>query len=166
MTYAERTEIQPKLHKRRDYYDGTGQEIMNRKFMRTVTTTDSEGNIIERREVDTAKPNTKVVKNYCKTIVDNFRGYIAGQPITYSAADTDGDISALLDCFNENDIINSDSEWLKNALIYGVAPQLCYINERNEKKFRNLSPEQVVPVYTANLDEELQAVIYFYPIVD
>jgi len=27
-----------------------------------------------------------------------------------------------------NDYENSDSEWLKNALIYGYAPQLCYVN--------------------------------------
>ena len=137
----------PELKRSRGYYDGTGQEIMRRTY------------------ADATKANNRIVKNYCKSAVDNFRGYIAGQPITYAAND-DSDISALLDCFNENDIINSDSEWLKNALIYGQAPQLCYINERNEKKFRNLSPEQVIPIYSADLDEELRYVVYFYPIVD
>ena len=157
--------IQPSLKKNRDYYDGTGQEIMKRTFTRTIVTTDSEGNKHESEVVDTAKPNNKIVKNYCKTTVDNFRGYICGQPITYAANDNT-DISSLLDCFKDNDIINSDSEWLKNALIYGMAPQLCYINEKNEKKFRNLSPEQVIPIYSADLDEELLYCIYFYPVVD
>ena len=55
---------------------------------------------------------------------------------------------------------------MKNALIYGVAPQLCYINEKQEKKFKNLTPENVIPVYAADLDEELLYVIYYYPITD
>lgn len=55
---------------------------------------------------------------------------------------------------------------MKNALIYGQAPQLCYINEKQEKRFKNLNPENVIPVYSADLDEELLYVIYYYPIVD
>ena len=55
---------------------------------------------------------------------------------------------------------------MKNALIYGYAPQICYVNEDNEYRFRNLSPEQVIPVYSADLDEELLYVIYLYPQVN
>ena len=40
------------------------------------------------------------------------------------------------------------------------------MNERNEKRFKNVSPEQVVPIYAADLDEELLYVVYYYPIVD
>lgn len=47
-----------------------------------------------------------------------------------------------------------------------MAPQLCYINERNEKRFKNVSPEQVIPIYAADLDEELLYCVYYYPVVD
>lgn len=138
----------PELKNRRGYYDGTGQAIMSRAF------------------TDATKPNNRIVKNYCKSAVENYRGYITGVPVTYSAKNQEDDITELLDILNDNDVVNSDSEWLKNALIYGIAPQLCYINEDNEKRFRNINPEQVIPVYSADLDEELLYCIYFYPVVD
>lgn len=140
--------ILPELVFNKGYYDGTGQQIMQRVYE------------------DSSKPNNKIVKNYCKTIVENFRGYIAGLPVTYSPTAANEDIDALIDVLKSNDYQNSDSEWLKNALIYGQAPQLCYINEKQEKRFKNISPEQVIPVYAADLDEELLYVIYYYPIVD
>lgn len=143
-----REQILPELKFNRGYYDGTGQQIMMRVYE------------------DASKPNNKIVKNYCKTIVENFRGYIAGLPVTYSPTDSEEDIDTLIDVLKANDYQNSDSEWLKNALIYGYAPQLCYINEKQEKRFKNISPEQVIPIYAADLDEELLYVIYYYQIVD
>lgn len=143
-----REQILPELLFNRGYYDGTGQAIMKREYE------------------DPTKPNNKIVKNYCKTIVENFRGYICGIPITYAPVEADKEIWPLVDVLKANDYINSDSEWLKNALIYGMAPQLCYINEKQEKRFKNLSPEQVIPIYSADLDEDLLYVIYYYPVVD
>ena len=137
--------VLPVLKENRGYYDGTGQAINTRVYD------------------DPSKPNNRIVKNYCKSIVENYRGYICGVPITYSNDDNAEVLSRLL---KENDVINSDSEWLKNALIYGYAPQLCYINEKQEYKFRNILPEQVIPIYSADLDEELLYCIYYYPIVN
>ncbi len=141
------TNVVPELKFNRGYYDGTGQQIMQRVL------------------ADPSKPNNRIVKNYCKSIVENFRGYITGIPVTYSAS-ADQDISTLLDCLKRNDYQNADSEWLKNALIYGYAPQLCYVNENQEYKFKNLNPENVIPVYAADLDEELLYCIYYYPVID
>lgn len=143
-----RTNVLPQLVFNRGYYEGIGQQIMKRVYN------------------DPSKPNNRIVKNYCKTIVENFRGYITGNPVTYSPIDSQVDIYPLLDCLRFNDYENIDSEWLKNALIYGYAPQLCYVNEAQEKRFKNLNPQTVIPVYSADLDEELLYVIYYYPIVD
>ena len=143
-----RQHILPELQFNRGYYDGTGQQIMRRVYE------------------DSTKPNNRIVKNYCKTIVENFRGYISGIPATYTAPSVDDDISVLLECLDDNDVANTDSEWLKNALIYGQAPQLCYCNEQHEKRFRNLNPETVIPVYSDDLDEQLLYVVYYFPKVD
>lgn len=143
-----RENILPELKFNRGYYDGLGQQIMKRQYK------------------DDSKPNNRIIKNYCKTIVENFRGYITGIPVTYSPIEQEVDITPLIDCLRNNDYENSDSEWLKNALIYGYAPQLCYVNEQNEKKFKNINPQCVIPVYAGDLDEELLYVIYYYPIVD
>lgn len=85
------TNVVPELKFNRGYYDGTGQQIMQRVL------------------ADPSKPNNRIVKNYCKSIVENFRGYITGIPVTYSAS-ADQDISTLLDCLKMNDYQNADSE--------------------------------------------------------
>ncbi len=84
--------VLPELRMARGYYDGTGQQIMRRTYE------------------DPSKPNNRVVKNYCKSCVENFRGYITGNPVTYAAHDADKDISNLLDVLQANDYQNSDSE--------------------------------------------------------
>ena len=120
---------------------------------------------IMRREVgDDSRPNNRIVKNYCASIVDNFQGYITGVPVTYTAKD-DTDISELMQIFAANDVVNTDSNFLLDALKYGVSYELCYINESQEKKFKNLDAKNVIPIYANDLDEELLYVIYYYPIV-
>lgn len=124
------------------YYEGVGQRIMQRIYE------------------DATKPNNRIVKNYCKTIIDNFTGYITGKPITYNTDD------AFFECLKENDVEAQDSEWLKKALINGSAPMLCYMNEYSDKRFKVLDPWQVIPVYAADLDEELLYCIYYHAGVD
>ncbi len=87
-----RENVRPELQASRGYYDGTGQAIMRRQYS------------------DPTKPNNRIVKNYCKTIVENFRGYITGIPVSYSATDPEQDISLLIDVLKDNDYQNSDSE--------------------------------------------------------
>lgn len=142
------TYVKPQIDFNYGYYDGTGQAIMSRVYE------------------DATKPANKIVKNYCKSIVDNYRGYICGVPITYSAGSDDSDISLLLECNRLNDVEQSDSEWLKNALITGVGYQLCYVNESLEKKFKNIDPRAGFPIYSADLDEELLYFVSFTPIID
>lgn len=139
------TTIKPKLKFNQGYYDGTGQAIMRRTMS------------------DPTKPNNRIVKNYCLSIVDNFQGYLAGIPVTYSANEDD-DISILLDVLKENDVVNTDSEFLANALIYGISYEICYVNEKSEKRFRNIDPTQVIPIYADDMDEELLYCIYYHPI--
>lgn len=141
------TDCAPYFRKAKGYYDGRGQAIMSRVIS------------------DSTRPNNKIVKNYCATITDNFQGFLTGQPITYSAKD-DCDISPLLDILEDNDIVNTDSNFLKTALINGVAYELCYVNENNEKRFKNIEPEQVLPIYANDLDEDLLYCVYFYPIIN
>lgn len=137
--------VLPMLDKANGYFEGRGQAIMHRD------------------NPDPTRPNNKIVKNYCKTIVENFQGYLTGNPVSYSGAD-DADISSIQDVLNANDVINADSEFLQDALVYGIAYELCYINENSEKKFKNVDPRNVVPVYSNDLDEDLLYCVYFYPV--
>ena len=136
----------PLLEKYQGYYDGTGHEIM------------------KRVPGDASRPNNKIVKNYCASIVDNFQGYITGIPITYSPKGEES-IDDILSILQSNDVVNEDSDFLLNALRDGVAYELCYVNEHNEKKFKSVDARQVIPVYANDLDERLLYCIYFFPIV-
>ena len=140
--------VLPQMRFNRGYYDGTGQRIMN------------------RIQEDSSRPNNRIVKNYCATIVDNFNGYLTGNPISYSASDVNQNVEGLQSILDANDVVNADAEYLRTALIYGVAYELCYVNEDNETKFKNVSPECAIPVYSDDLDGELLYMIYFSPIAN
>lgn len=137
--------VLPMLDKANGYFEGRGQAIMH------------------RANPDPSRPNNKIVKNYCKTIVENFQGYLTGNPVSYSGVD-DTDISSIQDVLDANDVINADSEFLQDALVYGIAYELCYINEDSEKKFKNVDARNVVPIYSNDLDEDLLYCVYFYPV--
>ena len=57
-----REKILPEMLFNRGYYDGIGQRIMKREYE------------------DPTKPNNRIVKNYCKSTVENFRGYMGRRP--------------------------------------------------------------------------------------
>ena len=137
--------VVPMLERANGYFEGRGQAIMS------------------RTNPDPTRPNNRIVKNYCKTIVENFQGYLTGNPVSYSGID-EADVSAIQDILNDNDVINTDSEFLQEALVNGIAFELCYVNEDNEKRFKNIDPRSVVPVYSNDLDEELLYAIYYTPV--
>lgn len=114
---------------------------------------------------DPTRPNNRIVKNYCSTIVDNFQGYLTGTPITY-AAKGNTNIEALQKTLSANDVVNEDSEFLRSALIYGIAYEMIYINESNDIKFKTISPESCIPVYSDDLDNKLLYMITFSPIAN
>lgn len=116
-------------------------------------------NIINKSYKDKSKPCNKIVKNYCYSIVNNYEGYNVGIPITYNSND---DITALVDVFNYNDIKNADSVLLRNALIYGVAYEIVYIDEDAKQRFKAIDPRECIPVYDDTLEEELLYMIRYY----
>lgn len=120
---------------------------------------------MKRQFSDSSKPNNKLIRNYCREIVDNYTGYTVGEPITYSSKN-EADITPLLDVLEWNDYANTDTLFMKTALIYGRAFELVYINKTNDKCFKIMNPECCVPIYSADLDEDLLYVVYYTPIID
>ena len=116
--------------------------------------------ILNKIPNDTGKPDNRIVVNYCNSIVENFQGYIAGIPLSYHNDTVD--IQEILDILRYNDVAEEDSEWLKQALIYGKAYEICYIDEDKEQRFKTLPATECIPVYNADLTNELSYVIRFY----
>ena len=130
----------PKLTRYLNYYKGK-QDIL----LKTVT--------------DSTKPNNKIVTNYCYNIVQNYLGYLTGKDITYTS---ELDISEIQDILNYNDVRNTDSELLKNALIYGRAFEISYLDEQIQQRFKVLDSRECIPVYDNTINKDLLCVIRYY----
>ena len=134
-------EVAPKLHRYKNYYDGQ-QAILNKSY------------------ADPSKPCNKSVLNYTKTIADAYTGYLATPGyISYSS---DEEIDDIMNILRYNDYQNQDNRFLQDALIYGTAAELMYIDSRAQTRFRLINPTQCFGVYDDSLTGDLMYFVRFY----
>lgn len=137
-----RVNVEPKLHRYKNYYDGM-QNILNKSY------------------ADASKPCNKTVINYCKNIVDSYCGYLATPGyISYSS---DNDIEEIMDILRYNDYQAEDSDFLLNALIYGTAAELMYNDNESKTRFKIINPTQCFGVYDDSLTNDLLYFVRIYP---
>lgn len=117
--------------------------------------------IIYKTVNDTSKPCNRIITNYCASIVDNYSGYLTGIDITYRSNE---DISNIQEVLAYNDVRGVDAAILRDMLIYGRAFEVCYLDEESKQRFKKLDALECIPVYDNTLNQELRAVIRFYPI--
>lgn len=132
----------PRLNKLKNYYDGK-QDILMKYYE------------------DRNKPCNKIVVNYCSCIVDNFNGYLTGNPISYTS---DEDISDILKVLRYNDYKEEDSEFLKSALIFGKSYEIMYLDEDGEIRFNVLDTRQGFPIYSDDLNKDLLYFVRIFPV--
>jgi len=114
--------------------------------------------ITKKEPSDIGRPNNIAMVNYCNSIVNNYNGYITGIPISY----TNDDFQDIIDIINYNDVTQEDTEYLKNALIYGRAFECNYIDEEGQQRFKLFSTKECLPIYSNTLEEHLLYVVRFY----
>ena len=137
--------VLPKLQRYKQYYDGT-QAIMSKAYS------------------DESKPCNKVVTNYCADIVSSYCGYIASPG--YISYNSDNDIDSIMDCLRYNDYQDEDSDFLNDALIYGVAAELMYNDEQGQVRFRLIEPTSCFGVYDDSLTGDLMYFVRIYKVND
>lgn len=130
----------PRLKKLKNYYDGK-QDILQKYY------------------VDESKPCNKIVVNFCSGIVDNFNGYLTGIPITYKS---DVDFTDISNVLRYNDYQSEDSEFLKNALIYGKAYEIIYVDEQSNICFNSIDTTEGFVIYSNDLKKEMRYFIRQY----
>lgn len=102
--------------------------------------------IMHREGKSAGLPNTKVMCNHAKYIVDMAEGYMFGGPIKYSPS-KGYNIEPLKDVLAEQEITNVDTLLCKHMGIYGKAFELIYINEDGKPRSCVVSPENAFVVY-------------------
>ena len=137
--------VKPKLIKYKDYYDGI-QKILNKSYS------------------DESKPCNRTVVNYCKNIVDSYCGYLATPGhISYKS---NQDIEDIMSILKYNDYQAEDSDFLLDALIYGIACELMYIDASGHTRFRLINPTSCFGVYDDSLSGDLMYFVRMYKVND
>lgn len=136
-----RLTVEPKLEKYKNYYDGK-QAILNKAYS------------------DASKPCSRTVINYCKNIADSYCGYLATPGfISYSSNE---DIEDVMNILRYNDYQAEDADLLLDALVYGTACELMYIDGEGQVRFRTINPTQCFGVYDDSLTGDLMYFVRFY----
>lgn len=134
-------EVEPKLHRYKNYYDGI-QAILRKAY------------------ADETKPCNKSVINYCRNIVDAYTGYLATPGyISYSSKN---DIEEVMNILRYNDYQSEDGRFLQDALIYGTAAELMYHDNQGQTRFRLINPLTCFGVYDDSLTGDLMYFVRMY----
>ena len=138
-----RTNEQPKLLKYKKYYDGI-HSILNKRYS------------------DESKPCSHTVINYCREIADSYAGFMATPGyISYSSNE---DIEVIMDVLKYNDYHTEDSDFLLDALVYGTAAELMYIDSGSQPRFRLINPTTCFGIYDDSLTGDLTHFVRWYKV--
>ncbi len=136
---------EPRLRKYKNYYDGL-QAILNKSYK------------------DASKPCSRTVINYCKNIVDSYCGYLATPGyISYSSPE---DIEEVMNILRYNDYQSEDSDFLLDALVYGVAAELMYLDDMSKTRFRLINPTSCFGICDDSLTGDLRYFVRMYKASD
>lgn len=137
-----KADIKPNLEKSKKYYDGI-QAILQKSYK------------------DASKPCNKTITNYCKNIADSYCGYLASPGfISYRS---EQDIEDVMDILRYNDFQAEDSDFLLDALTYGVAAELMFTDKQGKVRFKLINPTQCFGIYDDSLEGDLTHFVRMYP---
>ena len=139
------TEVEPKLNKYKNYYDGI-QAILKKSY------------------TDASKPCNKTVVNYVKNITDSYCGYLATPG--YINYRSDDDIEEVMEILRYNDYQAEDADFLLDALVYGVAAELMYLDNMGKTRFRLINPTSCFGVCDDSLTGDLMYFVRMYKVND
>ena len=135
--------VKPRLQRYKNYYDGK-QDILNKRYK------------------DESKPCNRTVVNHTKNIVDSYVGYMSTP--SYISYSSKNDIEDIMDILRYNDYQSEDADFLMNALIYGTAAELMYIDSTGHTRFKQIDATQCFAVYDDSLSGDLIYFVRIYPV--
>ena len=131
----------PRMERYKNYYDGK-QAILTHSY------SDAERN------------SNKVVINYSKSIADAYAGYLAAPG--YISYRSNNDIEHVMDVLRYNDYQEEDASFLLDALIYGRACELMYVDSDSKTRFRLINPTTCFGIYDDSLTGDLMYFVRIY----
>jgi len=121
--------------------------------------------ILNRYYTDTSKPNNRIVNNFASYIVDVNVGYFSGLPLTYATDNVDY-YNAIQDIMTSNDEYDENTELDKQCNIKGHSFELVWINNDGDLKYKFLNPDNVIMIYSSDIDQTPLYAIRWFDEVD
>lgn len=132
------------------------------RLQRNMQYYDAKHAILEN-ERESGAPNAKTVCNHAKDISDTASGFFMGNPISYTAKDSQSDISALTDAFSLAGVDDADQDNALQLSIYGCSYEYIYAAEEEaELNIENLEPENTFIVYDDTIEHRELFGVYYY----
>ena len=131
----------PKMKRYKNYYDGI-HKILSKVYS------------------DETKPCNHTVINYCYNIANSYAGYLATPG--YISYGSESDIEDVMEILRYNDYQSEDSDFLLDALIYGTASELMYLDSESRVRFRLINPTQCFGIYDDSLTGDLMYFVRIY----
>lgn len=136
-------DVLPRLRMLRDEYDGKSP--------------------ITRRVRTAGLPNNKLAHPYQRYIVTMASGYLAGQPVQYTAMDgNDQAVDALRALYRVSDMDSIDSELARDASIYGKGVCIVYIDSSNRVRCSTIDPRTAFVVYDDTVEHRPICGVHIY----
>lgn len=142
-----------KLMIKGENYYKVDNDIINRKIIRYED---------ERPIEDETKANNKLAHGFMHTLVDDKVNYLLLKPYTLTCEDSKylGKVEDILG----NRFQKRLSQLGNEASNKGIAWLHVFINEEGKFKVLKIPSEQIIPIWTDNDHEELQALIRYYEV--
>ncbi len=135
----------PRLERLYDYYDNQ--------------------HAIERRVMDSDKPNNKLAHDYCRYITDTTSGYFMGINVK-TASDNEEYLQVYQDLCRDNFDSDENFELAKKSSIFGYAVEIIYQNEAGQSRYKRIDPREMILIFGTRLEDYLLAAIRFYVVED
>jgi len=142
---AFKTKYLPQLITNKKYYDVKNPAIM----AKTVS--------------DEMKSCEKIPTSFSRYITTLISGYFMGKPVSYSIPDEN---LATIISLNRNKEISHNASLEKDASIYGISFELLYLDSNKNLQFTKINPQQIVLIYSNEIDGELLYAIRFWDDTD
>ena len=115
---------------------------------------EGEHSILYRTFEDKSKPNNKLINNFASYIVDVRTGYFTGVPLTYTSENR-AYLETMKTILEYNDEQDVTSELDKISNTKGHSYELHWIDETGIPRFKQMNPDELIAVYSADISEEM-----------
>ena len=143
---VEHKQFLSKYRKNEDYYDGR-HEILNRKAL------------------DSSKPNNKVVLDLPAYTVDVRTGYFSGEPIVF-ASENEKQHELIRKIIEDNDFQYLNTELDVMSSIYGHAFMVVYIDEEGDIRLGIDDPYNTLVIHDTTIERNVMGAIRYFEFKD